>query len=90
MGSVGDNFSCPLCGRKDQGGYALDTIGYPLCMICHFGPSPVVTRSNQFTAILGRNSDSKLAQIQNTGNVWMKISKFLVPNNDFTDGFLRH
>ena len=31
MGSVDDNYKCPLCGRKGNGGYALDGIDYPIC-----------------------------------------------------------
>ena len=31
MGSVGDNYKCPWCGRNGKGGYAVDGIGYPLC-----------------------------------------------------------
>lgn len=31
MGSVGDGFRCPLCGRVDNGGYAPDGLGYPIC-----------------------------------------------------------
>ena len=31
MGSVGENYQCPWCGRKGKGGYAVDGIGYPLC-----------------------------------------------------------
>ena len=31
MGSVGDNFKCPLCGRVGNGGYALDGVGFPVC-----------------------------------------------------------
>ena len=31
MGSVPDNFQCPWCGRIGNGGYAPDSIGYPIC-----------------------------------------------------------
>ena len=31
MGSVGENYRCPLCGRTGHGGYAMDDIGYPVC-----------------------------------------------------------
>ena len=35
MGSVGDDYRCPLCGRIGNGPYALDTrwigVGYPIC-----------------------------------------------------------
>ena len=31
MGSVGDNYRCPWCGRKGMGGYSPDRIGVPLC-----------------------------------------------------------
>jgi hypothetical protein len=90
MGSVGDDFACPLCGRRNHGGYAMDGIGYPLCMVCNFGPSPMMARSNQLDAILGRNLSVPLSQIRDTGNIWMKICKFLVPQRDNTDDFYRH
>ena len=32
MGSVGPDFKCPWCGRVNNGGYALDSVGYPLCV----------------------------------------------------------
>ena len=31
MGSVGDDYVCPWCGRAGNGGYAPDPIGYPIC-----------------------------------------------------------
>ena len=31
MGSVPDNYKCPLCGRVGNGGYALDGVGFPIC-----------------------------------------------------------
>ena len=31
MGSVGDTFKCPWCGRIGNGGYAHDAVGYPVC-----------------------------------------------------------
>ena len=31
MGSVGDNYRCPWCGRTGMGGYSPDRIGVPLC-----------------------------------------------------------
>ena len=31
MGSVGDNYKCPWCGRVGNGGYAPDWLGYPIC-----------------------------------------------------------
>ena len=32
MGSVGKDFKCPLCGRKDHGGYAIDGVDCgPVC-----------------------------------------------------------
>ena len=37
MGSVGDNYKCPLCGRVGHGGYAMDWVGYPTCDLCNFG-----------------------------------------------------
>ena len=33
MGSVGENYKCPLCGRTGHGGYAPDGIGYPVCTV---------------------------------------------------------
>ena len=31
MGSVGDDYMCPWCGRVGAGGYAMDGINYPIC-----------------------------------------------------------
>ena len=31
MGSVLDDYKCPLCGRVGNGGYALDGVGFPIC-----------------------------------------------------------
>ena len=31
MGSVGDNYVCPWCGRVGYGGYAPDWVDYPIC-----------------------------------------------------------
>ena len=35
MGSVGENFACPWCGRTGNGGYAPDVLGYPICTGFH-------------------------------------------------------
>ena len=32
MGSVSDAFQCPWCGRRGNGGYAPDSLGYPVCV----------------------------------------------------------
>ena len=32
MGSVPDDYKCPLCGRVGNGGYALDGVGFPICI----------------------------------------------------------
>ena len=31
MGSVGEDYRCPLCGREGAGGYAPDALNYPIC-----------------------------------------------------------
>ena len=31
MGSVGEDYRCPLCGRTGMGGYSPDWIGFPIC-----------------------------------------------------------
>ena len=31
MGSVPDDYKCPLCGRVGNGGYAMDGVGFPIC-----------------------------------------------------------
>ena len=31
MGSVGEDYRCPLCGRTGMGGYSADWIGFPIC-----------------------------------------------------------
>ena len=68
----------------------MDGIGYPLCMICNFGPTPIMARSNQLDAIMGRNLSMALSQIRDSGAIWMKICKFLVPQRDETEDFLRY
>ena len=36
MGSVGRDYRCPLCGRRDDGAYAFDHVGFPTCVTCNF------------------------------------------------------
>ena len=36
MGSVGEGYICPLCGRVDGHAYAFDHVGYPTCFVCNF------------------------------------------------------
>ena len=31
MGSVGEYYICPWCGRSGNGGYSPDAVGYPIC-----------------------------------------------------------
>ena len=31
MGSVGEDYRCPTCGRTGMGGYAVDGIDVPIC-----------------------------------------------------------
>ena len=31
MGSVGEYYACPWCGRWGNGGYSPDAVGYPIC-----------------------------------------------------------
>ena len=31
MGSVSENYLCPWCGLRGNGGYAPDEVGYPIC-----------------------------------------------------------
>ena len=33
MGSVGDSYRCPLCGRKGRGSDANACVGYPICTV---------------------------------------------------------
>ena len=35
MGSVGDDYVCPWCGRRGNGGTAVDGVGYPICTDGH-------------------------------------------------------
>jgi hypothetical protein len=32
MGSVGESYRCPLCGRVGMGGYSIDGIDVPVCV----------------------------------------------------------
>ena len=40
MGSTGRD-RCPLCGRWENGLYAVDWIGFPTCSVCNFGKNSV-------------------------------------------------
>ncbi len=31
MGSVDRDYRCPWCGRRGNGGYSPDAVGYPIC-----------------------------------------------------------
>ena len=31
MGSVRQDYKCPLCGRVGNGGYSPDNVGFPIC-----------------------------------------------------------
>ena len=62
MGSVGDNYRCPTCGRTGMGGYALDGINYPICTagnhsclwrVLEQGASPTDILAQGLFAIIG-------------------------------------
>ena len=44
MGSVGPDYVCPDCGRVGKGGYALDSLGYPICTIDEDGVESCLTK----------------------------------------------
>ena len=47
---------CPLCGRLTDGGYALDSIGFPTCMRCILG-SEGWPAGNPFSQLLTSPTD---------------------------------
>ena len=65
MGSVGDNYRCPICGITGMGGYALDGIDVPVCTAGKYNcldklldkrASPTVIMAQALFAILGNAS----------------------------------
>ena len=75
MGSVGENYRCPLCGRVGMGGYALD--GGPGRPVCDQGPHNCITLltdggpQGQFETF-GRHLFNKLVQLHPNApwNTW--------------------
>ena len=60
MGSVGNNFECPICGRMGHGSCAFDHIGYPTCIIYNFKDAGIANEvlpaeliSQQLSSIAG-------------------------------------
>jgi hypothetical protein len=62
MGSVGDDYRCPLCGRTGMGGYSMDGVNFPVCTAGTYncvdkisgGSWPTKIVANGLFAILGK------------------------------------
>ena len=85
MGSVGNNFKCPICGRTGHGGYAFDHIGYPTCSICNFkdagianGVLPAELISQQLFSIAGYK-ESFFQSILHIDEIRLRIIACLLP-----------
>ena len=63
MGSVGEHFHCPMCGRHaPHDGYAADWIGYPMCGKClDTVESPFNHRVQTLYAVTGRGQQPALS-----------------------------
>ena len=85
MGSVGNNFKCPICGRMGHGGYAFDNVGYPTCSICNFkqagianGVLPAELVSQQLLAIAG-NKECMFRNLLHIDAIRMLITTCILP-----------
>ena len=62
MGSVGNDYRCPLCGRTGMGGYSMDGIYFPVCTAGTYncidkisgGSRPTEIVADALFAILGK------------------------------------
>ena len=59
MGSVGPDFQCPWCGRRNMGGYSVDSVGYPLCSLGRYNcvskaisNPPISTRAEYLVPVM--------------------------------------
>ena len=52
MGSVGDDYRCPLCGRIGMGGYSMDGINFPVCTTGTFNCMDMISRGAPPTEIV--------------------------------------
>ena len=80
MGSVSDDYRCPWCGRIGNGGYALDSVGYPICtggafaclwrLIASGNLTPRQIIGDQFVPIFRMGHENK--------DIWYAVAEFLV------------
>ena len=80
MGSVGDDFMCPWCGRVGAGGYTIDGIKYPLCTDGAHSCLNAASGGQDLKAFRAR----QLAWINRnhpvlTGEVLQRVASFLGP-----------
>ena len=64
MGSVGDHYKCPLCGRVGNGGYVIDGINV----------GPICTADQAVKSCLDRITDEELEPIQILATALQKIA----------------
>ena len=84
MGSVGADYRCPWCGRVGAGGYAMDPIGYPICVegpfscvwwqVVHRQLDAETFRAQQLGGILGRDVALRIPDL-----ALLRIAAFLTP-----------
>ena len=91
MGSVGRDYVCPICGRKGNGGYACDWIGYPTCNTCNDqeggifdGSTAAAMRRRQLQALCGHGQSTLKTLLAFTA-LSRRISRYLTPSRDYDD-----
>ena len=99
MGSLGDDYRCPLCGRVDPHAYVIDIIGYPTCSFCNtatgsgnsgglwHADTPVAIRKRQLIAIRGNMHTLPFYRFTMCERALCEVAKFLVPETDDTEDF---
>ena len=85
MGSTGNNFRCPICGRRGPG-YALDRVGYPICTPRIFGcmgrigngEAPLGIAAAGLFRVFEPHDDENFAQIvRNDPLIFIKLMSYL-------------
>jgi hypothetical protein len=90
MGSVGEDYVCPWCGRMGAGGYAPDPLGYPICTepphacLDHWLKNGVDSKQEYDECVLRRRFDTKLVL---PDNVWTLICELLSGDGDVQDDY---
>ena len=85
MGSTGNNFRCPICGRRGPG-YALDRVGYPICTPRIYGcmdrigngEAPLGIAAAGLFRVFEPHDDENFAQIvRNDPLIFIKLISYL-------------